>query len=367
MDISDIDKNFRTYYSFEGMKTYSVNQEPFRLYGLCRKSDEQDFKRLPHNLAKTVNNPSIQALYQNTSGIRVRFRTDSSRIVLKCVLPQIHSSPCIPQTGSSCFDLYADGHYCSVFRPGIDLNGGYSDGQMGKDGFSSGYSFKEKKEREILIHFPLYNDVSEVYIALEKDATLLEAKEYKTTSPIVFYGSSITQGGCASHPGNCYPAILSRTLDFDYINLGFSAGCLAEPEMADYISGLEKSVLVYDYDHNASTLSYLEQTHEPFFQAVRAKNPHLPIIIVSAADLSFGYEMRKKRMKVIKNTFEHAKSNGDKNVYFVDGTKIYETVGIDFCTVDHTHPNDLGFYCMAQAIGPMIEKIWKKENLLCTK
>ncbi|MBQ7794049.1 MAG: hypothetical protein IJ366_05950 [Clostridia bacterium] len=357
MDISKIDKNFNNYYSYEGMTTHNVNSEPFKLYGLCRQDGESDFKRIPESLAKKVNNNSIALLYKNTSGIRVRFKTTSRRIILKCILPEIAKSPHMPLTGSSCFDLYADGRYCNVFRPGIDINGGYSDNVMGEDGYHSGFTFSDRKMRDILIHFPLYNDVSEVYIALEEGCELCPPDEYKTSAPVIFYGSSITQGGCASHAGNCYPAIISRRLDCDYINLGFSGGCLAETEMAEYISGMDKSVLVYDYDHNAQTADYLANTHGRFFKEIRNANPTLPVIIISAADLAFGEKVREERKNVIYQTYKNALAVGDRNVYFVDGAEIYKDVGADLCTVDNTHPNDLGFWCMANAIGRVVEKI----------
>ena len=359
MDISKIDKNFCSYYSFEGMRTYDVNDNPFTLYGLCREDCKSDFKRLPHSLAEKIDNNSIKALYKNTAGIRVRFRTDSKQIILKCVFPKLSTSSTMPLTGSSCFDLYADGKYCSVFRPAIDINGKFSTNTMEDTGYTSGYVFPEKEMREILIHFPLYNDVDEVYIALEEGATLLETKGYKNSVPIVFYGSSITQGGCASHAGNCYSAIISRRLGCDYINLGFSAGCFAEKEMCEYISELEKSVLVYDYDHNAETAEFLENTHERFFKQLREKNPCLPVVMISAADDSFGKEA-ERRKKIIKKTFENAKIAGDNNVYYIDGSEIYKSVGTEYCTVDGIHPNDHGFFHMANVIGDIIKSVIEK-------
>ena len=56
------------------------------------------------------------------------------------------------------------------------------------------------------------------------------------------------------------------------------------------------------------------------------------------------------------DTYNNAIATGDKNVYFVDGHKIYEKIGIDLCMVDTAHPNDIGFWCMAEAIGPVVGK-----------
>ena len=127
MDITKIDKNFANTFSYEGMKVYDVNDAPFRLHGLCRAKDERDYKRLPKEFAESLGNPSVAVMYNRTTGIRVRFKTDSNRIILKCVQKEQVNIPHIAVTCSSCFDLYADGQYCNVFRPGIDANGKYSE------------------------------------------------------------------------------------------------------------------------------------------------------------------------------------------------------------------------------------------------
>ena len=360
MDIANIDKNFENTFSSEGMKIYNVNDAPFKLYGLCREDGELDYKRLPHSFPPKVNNPVVTAVYKKTAGLRMRFKTDSARIILKCNLPEKANIPHMALTGSSCFDMYVDGKYFNVFRPGIDANGKYSEDKNMDGGYASGYTFnKEKKMREILIHFPLYNEVSDVFIGLEEGAQVLPTDGYATEKPVVFYGSSITQGACASHPGNSYIAMLARKFDFNYINLGFSGGCRAELEFARYIAGLDLSAFVLDYDHNAPSCADLEATHEPFFKEYRKLRPDVPVIFISASDHCSGLESRMKRREVIRKTYENALAAGDKNVYFVDGLKAYEEVGVEFCTVDNAHPNDLGFYLIYKNAIPAFEKVFK--------
>ena len=357
MDITKIDKNFANTFSYEGMKVYDVNEAPFRLYGLCRAEGETDYKRLPKEFAEKLGNPSVAVMYNRTTGIRVRFKTDSNRIILKCVQKEQVNIPHIAVTCSSCFDLYADGEYCNVFRPGIDTEGKYSEDKSMDGGYQSGYVFKgERKMRQLLIHFPLYNSVDQVYIALEEDAQVLPPEEYGHSGPVVFYGSSITQGACASHPGNCYVNSLSRRLDFDFVNLGFSGGCFGEPEFAQYIPELKPSVLVMDYDHNSSR-AQLKERHEPFFKEFRKHCPNVPVVFITMADLSSGVEGRKVRRDTICKTYENAVSAGDKNVYFIDGGEIYREPGVGACTVDNAHPNDLGFWFMANRIEKTLAEI----------
>ena len=146
----------------------------------------------------------------------------------------------------------------------------------------------------------------------DADAELEPAEDYTYTKPILYYGSSITQGGCANRPGTSYQAIIHRSIDADYINLGFSGSCLAEDAMLDYISNLDMSVFVYDYDHNAPTPEFLEKTHEPFYKKLRERRPDLPIIMVSAPTMTGG--MWTVRREHIKSNYEKGIAAGDKNL-----------------------------------------------------
>ena len=189
---------------------------------------------------------------------------------------------------------------------------------------------------------------SDIY--LEKDAVILEATPYSHNVPIVYYGSSITQGGCASRPGNSYQAIISRRLDADYINLGFSGSGKAEEAMVQYLAELEMSVFVCDYDHNTPDVEYLKKTHLPLYRTVRTKQPNLPIILISAPNILMNPEGFLTRREVIRETYQIALDEGDKNVYFIDGAELFAGEDWDSCTVDGCHPNDLGFYRMAMRI-----------------
>lgn len=353
--ITSIDKNLAPVkVTYEGMKTYDINQPPFQLYGLYREPGEQDFKRLPHRFVAEIDNPGLKTLYTHTAGLRLRFRTDTRKLILRCTWDVRTVFDHMPMTGVSCFDLYADGQYCKVLRPGVMDNQEFPIPL--DEGYETCYEFPDCHMRDLVLNFPLYNNITGVSIALDESATVLPGGEYLHRKPIVYYGSSITQGGCASHPGNSYQAILSRRLDTDFLNLGFSGSCKAEPEMARYLAGLDMSLFVYDYDHNAPNVEHLEKTHEPLFRMIREKHPTLPILMISAADNCFG-DTAETRRAIIRKTFENAHHAGDQNVYFLDGQTIYQEVGLDYCTVDGCHPNDLGFWCMANSIEKQIRQI----------
>lgn len=352
--LSEIDKNFavETKIQREGIKFYSCAEQPFKLYGLLKPCAEHDFySRMKRETAERISE-GVDILSTNTAGGRVRFKTNSAYIAIHAVMHNVQMGEHFPLTGTAGFDMYEkrDGRetYIKTFVPPLNVRetGGY-------EGIAE---LSDRREREITINFPLYSGVKALYVGIEDTAVLEPAEEYALPLPIVYYGSSITQGGCASRPGNSYQAMLSRRFDCDYLNLGFSGSARAEKLMAEYIAELDMSVFVYDYDHNASDIAYLIETHERMFKIIREKNPNLPIIIVSRPDVS-GAEDTDKRFSVIEKTYINAKHGGDEQAYLIDGRSIMRGIADDSGTVDGVHPNDLGFYCMARSIGDVLERI----------
>jgi lysophospholipase L1-like esterase len=126
--------------------------------------------------------------------------------------------------------------------------------------------------------------------------------------------------------------------------------------MALLIARIPMSVFVYDYDHNAPNVKHLADTHAPFFRTIRQARPELPIIMVSRPDFDSNPAEGRVRREIIRTTYEQAKANGDKHVFFVDGETLFGEHDRDACTVDGCHPNDLGFMRMAQTIRPTLAK-----------
>jgi len=214
--------------------------------------------------------------------------------------------------------------------------------------------------RDWILNFPLYGGTTEVELGFLPGASLEAPAPHKISRPILFYGSSITQGGCASRPGNCYSSMLCRAVDAEQINLGFSGCGKGEPAMAEFIASLDLSVFVYDYDHNAPNADHLRQTHEPFFRIIREKHPDLPVIFMSMCNI--WPELRDKaleedieRREIIRTTFRNAVNAGDRNVYFIDGETLFGKSCRTACTVDRCHPNDLGFYRMYEHVLPVLK------------
>ena len=343
-DISKIDKNFAvsTTIDKEDVRFYDAEEPPFEICGVFREGD--CFRRLPEAVAESVSE-GVLVLHSKTAGGRVRFRTDSAYVAIRAEMHGITVSSHFAMTGKAGFDLYADGAYVKTYRPPADV----------KDGFDSVLSLPADGMQEICINFPLYSGVKKLYIGLQETARLEAPTPYKPLKPIVYYGSSITQGGCASRPGRSYQAILERRLNCDYVNLGFSGSAKGELEMAEYIASLPMSVFVYDYDHNAHLPSDLLATHERMFRIVREKHPDLPVVMMNRPK-HFLTEAEQERRAIIETTVKNARDAGDRNVYFISNDAL-TALCLDEGTVDGCHPTDFGFASMTEAIYPVLKEI----------
>ncbi len=348
MKISEIDKNLKVETSIgrDDIVWLSPKDAPFVIYNAVELDKNMGYHRMPDAIAKKVNS-GVAALNFHSAGIRVRFKTNSSFVAIKTKQLVARQLPHMARTGQSGFDLYDEDGFVAAFIPPYDIKDGYESLKNTHGG-----------EHTYTINFPLYDVVEELYIGLSKDSVLLPPDAYKYPTPIVFYGSSITQGGCASRPGSCYEALISRQLDTDYINLGFSGSAKGEEIMAEYLATIDTPIFVCDYDWNAETLKELEEHHYPFYKKYRELRPTTPIVFVTRPDFTI-YDEAPARRDLIKANFEKAKSEGDNNVYFIDGETLFAGEHRDNCTVDGGHPTDLGFFRMSQVIGAVLKDILK--------
>ena len=341
-----VDKNmiFVNKLNIEDLVYHDFLSEPFRVYGHFRENGENI--RLPRAVAEATN-ADVFDMYRTSTGGRLRFVSDSPYVAVRFAFSRGERIPVMTQIGTIGFDLYADGEYAGTFVP-----------PMEGDAYESVVRFSEAKKRSLMIHFPLYANIESLEIGLAKDSALLPAEDYAIEKPIVFYGSSITNGACASRPGMAYPAQVGRMLNANHYNLGFGGCARGEQSMANYIASLPMSAFVLDYDHNAYNPDYLLATHEPFFKTVREKHPDLPILMLSAPKVKRDASWQR-RYEIIRTTYENALAAGDKNVYFIDGATPFSEIGPEYF-VDGIHPSDLGFYLMAKAVADILRPILKK-------
>lgn len=329
-----------------------VHDAPFVLGGFSEEQKKNEpFRRLPKDVAE-VTNDGVAALALNTAGGRVRFKTDSPYVAVHAEMGNICRMDHMAFTGIYGFDLYQrideTETYIGTFRPSVAM----------EHGFESKLMLGGEGMKEITVNFPLYNDVDRLFIGVKDGSEIAAPRQYAHPVPVVYYGSSITQGGCASRPGNSYQAMITRRLDCDHINLGFSGSARAEEAIAEYMANLTMSVFVCDYDHNAPTVEHLKNTHLPLYRAIRKKQPSLPIILITKPDHQHEPETDARRA-IILNTYNTAIAEGDAHIAFIDGATLFEGEMADSCTVDSCHPNDLGFYRMSQKIGAVVEGMLK--------
>ncbi len=351
--ITEIDKNFIVEGPSGDEKAfYDVRDAPMEVSGLgwfYEGEHAGKFCRLPAGCMKGISE-GVDWLSWHTSGAMVRFRTDASRVEIDAELSSGDDMSHMPRTGCNGFDLFV----------GTGIGKRYSSTTMpahGQTEIRAAFGRDLGTDmKDCTVYLPLYNGVKKMRIALSPDAKVDAPTPFAVTKPVAFYGSSITQGGCASRTGNSYSAMICRWLDAPLLNFGFSGSACGEAEMARQIASLDLSVLVMDYDHNAPTAEHLQKTHEPFFKIVREAHPDLPVVFASACDYDTMPERFYKNRDIIHDTYENARKSGDKNVYFVDGATLFGHHEREACTVDGCHPNDLGFYRMACGMLPAIKQ-----------
>ena len=321
---------------------FDVRKPPFSIHGLYRPETESSFRRVPADVAEaTSERVAIRA--NQPSGGRVRFFTDSKTLVLRVVTGRteqdFHVSPLL----ESGIDVYQDTPRGSRFLGSTRPD--FAD--------RSSYDFTlplPSGDKELTLYLPVYGELIDLYVGLDEGAVLGAHTPYTYQKPIVFYGSSITQGCAASRPGKIYPSLLSRQFDFDFINLGFSGSCRGEQEIVDYMATLDMSAFICDFDHNRSSAQKLESAHFNVYETIRKKHPDIPFYMISRPDFRFN-KMDFDRRAVIMESYLRAWRGGDENVFFIDGSAFFNTADLIDCTVDGGHPTDVGFAYMAQAIG----------------
>ena len=344
-NIAEIDKNLdlkRNSDEGTALQYYEIPHPKFDLYGVFR-DETHGFLRLPMDVAESVS-PGIANLTLETSGGRVRLSTDSTVVEIKVAYDGFWPFPQMALAAQVGFILLEerekDKKYVRILSP---------DYQSAR-GFTANTAIAgTKKMRDYILYFPLYHPVRSLSIGLETGAKVQNGKKYKDLKPIVYYGSSITQGACASRADNCYQGWIEKWNNIDYINMGFSGNGKGEDNMVDYLISLPCSLFVCDFNHSGIPIEDLRERHLRLYRRYRAAHPDTPILILSKTNIWEGND-NAEREKIIRGTYESARASGDKNVYFVSGHDMFKGIDKQSLTVDGDHPNDHGFYLMAKKI-----------------
>jgi len=326
--------------------------------GQAWNDTKSPFDRLPAKAESKVRS-AVWNLSRHSAGIAVRFTTDATTINARWTLTSGSlAMPHMPATGVSGLDLYVRDtagkwRWLACGRPTAKSNN-----VSLVSGIPAG-------KRTYMMYLPLYNGVSSVEIGIPKASSLMQppARPASHQRPIVFYGTSITHGACASRPGMPHPAILGRWFERPSVNLGFSGNGRMETEVASLLTEIDAAVYVIDCLPNISAKDVLART-KPCVAILRKAHPKTPILLVEDRSYSDSFLLAGKRERnrtsrqALRKMYEELKAAGDDNLYYLKGDHL---LGDDNeGTVDSSHPTDLGFMRQAEAFAEVLKPILGK-------
>ncbi|MEX1039384.1 MAG: SGNH/GDSL hydrolase family protein [Pirellulaceae bacterium] len=314
------------------------------------------FDRLPSKAEATVRKP-VWDLSRHSAGMLVRFETDAPAIHAKYrLLSSRLAMPHMPATGVSGLDLYARDEqgrdrWLAVTRPtsqeiNVPLIGNID-------------APAEGNRRLYTLYLPLYNGVESLEIGVP-EGKVFQAVAPREEKPVVFYGTSIMHGACASRPGMSISGILGRRLNRPVINLGFSGNGRLEAEVGELLCELDPAVYVIDCLPNVGAAEVSQRT-EPLVKQLRAARPETPILLVedrsytNAPFLRSARERNSSSRAAFQAAYENLQAAGVKNLHYLEGANLLGEDGE--AATDGSHPSDLGMMRYADAYEPVLKSI----------
>lgn len=342
--------------SQQNIKYYG--REYFLIEGTTIPESEKEspYDRLPISYKAKVR-PPVWDLSKNSAGISIGFLSNSTLIKVKWGVMNDNKMNHMAETGIKGVDLY-----CKVDGTWKYINTGRPEG---KENEALLVSTLAPVVREYRMFLPLYDGVSHLEIGIDSVATIEKAVANKYL-PIVFYGTSITQGGCASRPGMAYSNIISRKLGVDCVNFGFSGNGRMEPPVVEVLAAMQASFYVIDCVPNMS-LEEVQTNVIPLVETIRAKHPKTPIAFVENLQYAGSFFQNNIRddisakNKALRAGYDKLISKGVTNLVYIESKG---GIGDDNeSTVDGVHLTDLGFMRFAD----YLIAAFKKNNLVITK
>lgn len=347
--IEEIDPNFKQAAPVDNaLCWHSANDKSFTIRGLAwRVENEGSFCRLPHR-AQHIVRPEVWSLAQAPASGRVCFSTNSTRLAVRFANHRPANMPHFAVTGS-------DGLFIYEGEPSWE-----NPWQMAAPVIGQANCEKEiaknltPRMRTFTIYLPLYAPLKTLEIGLDADASIEPPPPCRLDKPLVFYGTSITQGGCASTAGGDFVSAVGRSLNLDVINLGFSGNGRGEPELARLIAEIDAAAFILDYCANTSAEG-LDETLPVFIDILRTAHPATPIVLLSKIHyygelLSCESRRANERLRdVVIKHYTQRRQATDDNIHFIDGWALVGA-GEDLALVDGVHPTSQGFALMANRL-----------------
>ena len=317
------------------------------------------FDRLPAR-AEGVVTDAVWNLSRHSAGMMVRFQTDASSIHAKWSLLSANlAMPHMPASGVSGLDLYArdergEWRWAAATRP----NQQSMETRL-LQGIRPGL-------REYAVYLPLYNGTESLEIGVPEGAAF-KGLSPRAAKPIVFYGTSITHGACASRPGMTHPAILGRRLDHPVINLGFSGNGKMHPEVGALLTAIDAAVFVIDCLPNMNAKAVTDRTI-PLVQQLRKAHPETPVVLVEDRRFTNDWLLPEKAAfhdanhTALRRAYTELKVSGVSNLFYISGDDLlgHDAEG----ATDASHPNDLGFMRQADVFEPVLREALRLSDSL---
>lgn len=310
------------------------------------------FDRFPAKAQQTVRE-AVWGLSRHSAGMLTRFRTDATTLHVHYELTSSNlAMPHMPATGVSGLDLYARDldnrwKWVAVLPPHT---------QVVQQKWISGLA---PGTREYAVYLPLYNGVKFLKIGVGADARW-ESLSPRTEKPVVFYGTSITHGACASRPGMAHVAILGRRLDRPVVNLGFSGSGTMDLPVAELMGEIDAAAFVIDCLPNMNA-DEVQQRTVPFITKLRERRTSTPIVLVEDRSYSGSWiipsqrDRNAKSRNALASQMKRLLELGYKDLYYLPGESLLGADRDD--TTDGSHPSDLGFIRHADAFEPVLRNI----------
>ena len=319
------------------LPTVFFDASNFEIIG--RLPNTEGYCRLPED-AKTIVRQPVWRLSKISAGISVRFASTSSKITIRWTSLNNNMFMNMTPIAANGFDLYAySGNKWQFVGVAVPTGNKQDEGEIIIE--------MEPENREYLLNLPLYDGVVSLEIGIDQGASISKPvqKIINTSHPIVFYGTSITQGVSASRPGLTYPALLGRYFNKEVVNLGFSSNGRFEKELAIFFMTAQPSVIVLDCVPN-SVSGVIRENLPKTIDYITSVNDTVPIILVES--------IVEEQNNALKEVYER-KVKTRKNIYYVCGKKL---IGEDHeATIDGTHFNDLGHFRAYEYLREEIAKI----------
>lgn len=329
------------------------------LYGTLVHDAKKAYSRLPDSLESRVR-PQLWDLGKNSAGLFIRFRSDASEMGFKWKSLNKFNMNHMTPTGIRGMDLYAldtDGSWKTVtsVRPS----------QNQHNTTTMAVTDMVPMMREYMLYLSLYDGIDSIFIGVDSAATVLSPAVNLPVreKPIVMYGTSILQGGCATRPGMIHTSMLGRMLQREVINLGFSGNAQLDLEIAELIAQSAPSVIVLDMLPNCSK-EQLEERLVPFYRIIREAHHEVPILMVESPIFPImkwnieTMETITEKNATLARIFDELKQTDDRLFYFEGDKVLNDREG----TVDNYHLTDLGFRDFAENMYPVMVRLLELSN-----